>query len=166
MEEVWKDIPNYEGMYQVSNLGRVKSVNYKRTGKEKILKLIENSNKYFRVTLTQKGIGKKFYVHQLVAMVFLNHKVNGKTIVVDHIDYNKKNNCLSNLRLISDRVNSSKTSVKKRSKYVGVHWRNERNKWRSSIVKNNKTFYLGHYKKEYDAFLAYQKKLKEIDAKK
>jgi len=51
--EVFKDIPNYEGLYQVSNLGNIKSLNYRRTGKSRILKLTENSCGYLKVCLSK-----------------------------------------------------------------------------------------------------------------
>jgi hypothetical protein len=89
-EEIWKDIPNYEGCYQVSNLARVKSLarrNGKRVVVEKILRtFLTESRKYISVSLSLNGKLKLFSVHQLVAMAFLNHKPNGNTLVVDHID--------------------------------------------------------------------------------
>lgn len=111
MEE-WRDIPNYEGKYQVSNLGRVKSltriVNFgsqKRTTKGQILKHQKNKKGYKIVFLSRKC----FYVHQLVAIVFLNHTPDGFNTTVDHIDFDKSNNCVSNLRLISHKENSART---------------------------------------------------------
>ena len=57
-KEIWKDIPNYEGMYQVSNLGRVKSLNYNHTGKEGVLKPQSNKDGYYQVLLG-KVVGVK-----------------------------------------------------------------------------------------------------------
>ena len=54
-EEVWKPIKDYEGLYEISNLGRVKSLNYKRTGKEKILKNTVCNDGYLKVGLTKNG---------------------------------------------------------------------------------------------------------------
>ena len=71
IQEIWKDIPGYEGLYQVSNFGRVKSFKNKT---EKILKLSICSHGYYVITIRTY---KKIRVHQLVAMAFLNHKPNG-----------------------------------------------------------------------------------------
>ena len=97
--EIWRDIPGYEGLYQVSNLGNVKSAYLK--GKLKKQRL--NPNGYFGVNLSKDGKGKNANVHSLVAQAFLNHKPCGFKIVVDHIDDNRKNNKLSNLRLTNQR---------------------------------------------------------------
>jgi hypothetical protein len=118
-EEIWKDIPNYEGCYQVSNLARVKSLarrNGKRVVVEKILRtFLTESRKYISVSLSLNGKLKLFSVHQLVAMAFLNHKPNGNTLVVDHIDGDKLNNNLSNLRVITHSQNLTNIKRKKRA---------------------------------------------------
>ena len=159
MEEVFKDIPGYEGIYQVSNLGRVKSF---RFNKEKILKPTVGSHGYYTVGLC-KGKRKTISVHQLVAMTFLNHKPDGTTkVVVDHIDNNPLNNRLYNLQLVTNRENTSKDK-KGSSKYRGVSWAKERNKWISSITINGKKKTLGYFNCELAASDAYQKKLAEIN---
>jgi hypothetical protein len=118
-EEIWKDIPNYEGCYQVSNLARGKSLarrNGKRVVVEKILRtFLTESRKYISVSLSLNGKLKLFSVHQLVAMAFLNHKPNGNTLVVDHIDGDKLNNNLSNLRVITHSQNLTNIKRKKRA---------------------------------------------------
>ena len=86
MNEVWKDIPNYEGIYQVSNLGNVKNVI-----KNKILKFGYSHNGYRIVCLK----GKMFRVHRLVAETFLNNIDN--LPYVNHKDENKENNNVENL---------------------------------------------------------------------
>ena len=70
-EEIWKPIKDYEGLYEVSNLGRVKSLNYRGTGKEKILKNSECNNGYLLIGLVKNGKLKTFYVHRLVAEAFI-----------------------------------------------------------------------------------------------
>ena len=70
--EIWKDIPNYEGKYMVSNIGNVKSLNFKNTKKEKILKTTIAKCGYHYITLCKEGVTKKKYNHQLVAIAFLN----------------------------------------------------------------------------------------------
>ena len=159
MEQIWKDIPDCDGIYQVSNLGNVKSLKF---GKEKILKGCIDSAGYKHVRLCNNNGIKLFKIHSLVAMVFLGHKPDGTTkIVVDHIDNDTLNNNLYNLQLITHRQNRSKEK-RGLSKYVGVCWNKHSKSWKSYITINSKRYCLGYFKNEYDAHLAYQNKLKEI----
>jgi hypothetical protein len=164
--EIWKDIPNYEGHYQVSNFGRVRSLSKKMYKKslinENILRCFDNSKGYLITCLTKNNKKKSFKVHQLVAMAFLNHIPNGLNIIIDHIDNNPLNNTLENLQLITVRENNSKDKNGYTSQYVGVCFDKDRNKWRSVIVINKKQNNLGRFDNEYDAHLAYQKALEEI----
>jgi hypothetical protein len=139
MKEIFKDIPNYEGIYQVSNLGRVKSL---KLNKEKILKLSIDGQGYLKVNLFDEGRRSTKNVHQLVAIVYLNHMPCGSKIVVDHINCDKLNNRLENLQLISQRENLSKDK-KGSSKYTGVSWHKQKSKWQSQIIINGKYKYLG-----------------------
>lgn len=99
MEE-YKDIPNYTGLYQVSNLGNVKSLP-KGDGngnKERLLKqeiIVRNHTNYRRVTLCKDGITKRFQVHRLVAQAFIDNPLNKPQ--VNHLDNNGENNCSTNL---------------------------------------------------------------------
>ena len=154
MEEIWKDVPGYEGMYYVSNLGKVKNKrNVMLTGRI-------NSRGYLRAALNKNGKTKEFRFHQLVAMAFLNHKPCGMERVVDHINRNKLDNRVENLRVISQRENCVKTG--KTSKYMGVHFCNTNKKYiaKTSIKGENK--YIGKFDNEYEAHLAYQSALKNI----
>ena len=101
MEVTWKDIEGYEGLYQVSNTGKVKSLI-----KNIILKT-DISSGYPRVRLTKSDGSKRklIFVHQLVAIAFLNHKIDGYNKVIDHIDENPLNNNVLNLRVVSQRDN-------------------------------------------------------------
>lgn len=101
--EIWKDIQGYEGLYQVSNLGRVKSLNYKRTGKERILKPSNNGQGYLRVKLCKDGNREQPLVHRLVATVFCENP-EGYT-EVNHLDENKQNNMADNLEWCSRQYN-------------------------------------------------------------
>lgn len=168
-EEIWKDIPNYEGIYQVSNLGRVKSLsreNYSGKGikisKEKILKYSISIYGYACYRLSKLNNPKDFRGHQLVAMAFLNHIICGHKIVVDHINDNRLDNRVENLQLITNRENAYRTQGKYSSQYKGVSWCKRGKKWRANIRLNKKSFSLGYFVNEYDAHLAYQNKLKEI----
>lgn len=170
-EEIWKDIPNYEGMYQVSNLGNVKSLNRfsTRNGNTlfitgRLMSKSKSNNGYYTVSLTKSSVKKTFIVHQLVAICFLNHKPCGMKLIIDHINDDKSDNRLENLQIVSARFNACKTQGKYSSKYKGVSSNNKSNKWVSKIRINGKSIYLGCFKNEYDAHLEYQRKLKEISS--
>ena len=91
MDEIWKDIEGYNGLYQVSNAGRIRSIHY---SKSKILKqnIIRN---YYYVSLSKCGLAKKLRVSRLVAKAFIDNSFNKQQ--VNHIDGNKLNNCINNL---------------------------------------------------------------------
>ena len=101
--EIWKPIPNFEGLYEVSNLGRVKALKRKRNCnrgwgwvKEHIMKQTTANSEYYRVPLTNKEHIKKYYlVHRLVAQTFLENSNNLPE--VNHINGNKLDNSISNL---------------------------------------------------------------------
>jgi hypothetical protein len=168
MKEIWKDIPEYEGIYQVSNLGNVKSltriVKHNLGGdkilKERILKLSKTGVGYFNVILCKKGNLKGFAVHKLVAMAFLNHKPCGYNLVVNHKDFNRLNNNVKNLEIITTRENTNQKHLKSESKYTGVH--KDGKKWRSVIWINGKNKHLGRFNNEFDAHLAYENELLKL----
>lgn len=112
MEEIWKDKKDYEGHYQVSNCGRVKSIKF---GKEKILKLIKDKEGYLQVTLCKNNIKKVYKVHRLVAEVFLDNPDNLPQ--VNHKDEDKTNNNVENLEWC-DRLYNVRygTGIERRSK--------------------------------------------------
>lgn len=88
--EIWKDIPEYEGLYQVSNLGRVKSLWFER---EKILKPKETTRRYLRIALFKEGEEKSFPVHRLVMLAF----VGPSNLQVNHKNGIKSDNKLENI---------------------------------------------------------------------
>lgn len=142
--EIYKDIKGYEGIYQVSNLGNVKSLkriiirsdNRTRTIKEK-LKEGTHDKGYKRVSLiNSNGISKSHYVHRLVMQNF----VYESNLFVDHIDGNKKNNCLQNLRYCTNSENLTFRNTDKQfiSKYPYVYLDKTRNEYR--VYKYGKRF--------------------------
>ena len=159
MIEEFIDIQGFEGLYQVSNLGRVKS--FKRN-KEKIKTLCVGTTGYYHTGLIKEGKQYTKKVHQLVSIAFLNHKPCGHKIVVDHIDGNPLNNRLDNLQLISSRENSSKDKKGGSSEYTGVCWDRSRGKWISSIIINGKRKTLGRFTEELEASKAYQNALNAL----
>ena len=168
--EIWKDIIGYEGLYQVSNLGNVKSMPKEwivgigkiRKHNGKILKNLLSANKYYHVKLCKDNKAKAFSVHQLVAIHFLGHIPCGHKLVVDHINDDKLDNRVENLNIVSQRENSHKTQGKYASKYKGVSWCKKSSKWRSRIELNGKSIHLGRFDSEYEAHLKYQKALHNI----
>ena len=94
--EVWKDVVGYEGLYQVSSLGNVKSLNYRCTGKERLLKPTINGREYYYIQLSKDKIKKYFRIHRLVAIAFIPNPDNKPQ--VDHINRNKLDNRVENLR--------------------------------------------------------------------
>lgn len=125
MGEVWRDIKEYEGLYQVSNWGNVRSLNYNKTGKIQILKTIINNSGYTQVGLHKEGIMKLCTIHRLVAEAFIPNP--NQYPIVNHKDYIKSNNTSDNLewcsyeynnnygsrniRLSNSLTNNSKTSI-------------------------------------------------------
>lgn len=103
MIETWKDIPGYEGYYQASNLGNIKSLNYRHTGKECFLKPYQNLKGYLFVELWKNGISKQYQVHRLVWMAFNGPIPEGMQI--NHNDEEKTNNALANLSLMTPSEN-------------------------------------------------------------
>lgn len=108
-EEIWKDIPNYEGLYQISNYGRVKSIprTYKKRkiDKEIIKKLKTMPNGYIRVSLSKNGKTKDYYVHRLVAKAYIPNIDNKPCI--NHKDCNRNNNNANNLEWVTHKENNS-----------------------------------------------------------
>lgn len=110
MKEIWKDIKGFEGLYQISNLGKVKSLSkYKKHSynsiaflKEKILKPLD-INGYQRVILRKDNKSFNKFIHQLVAEMFIDNPKNYKE--VNHKDENKTNNRVDNLEWCSHKYN-------------------------------------------------------------
>lgn len=95
MKEIWKDVNGCNGLYQVSNEGRVKSMNYNHTNNEKILKQCTVNGGYKQVVLFYNSKRKRKMVHRLVAEAFISNPLNLPQ--VNHKDENKENNCVDNL---------------------------------------------------------------------
>lgn len=156
--EIWKDVVGYEGLYQVSNIGRVKSLHQKEG---KILSP-RPCKGYHLVALCFNKKRKDTYIHQLVAIAFLNHKRDGHKLVVDHINDIKSDNRLENLQIITQRENAFKTQGKYTSSYKGVCLDKKRNKWMAKIYLNGKHLFLGRFNTEEEANLCCQNKTKNV----
>jgi len=154
--ENWLTLKDFAN-YQVSTLGRIKNV---KTGR--ILNQYKTHNGYKNVKLYIKSVQYTRYVHQLVAIAFLNHNNNSRKIVIDHINEDKEDNRLENLRILTQRENASRTPKGKTSKHIGVWWYKPRSKWISKIRINGKQKYLGLFNTEEEARDRYLEELKKI----
>ena len=143
MKEIFKKYP-LDNRYQVSNLGNVIGT------RGKLLKPRSENMSYLKVGVA----GKNRTIHQLVAETFLSYERDGTTkTVVDHINGDKLDNNLTNLRIISNRENLSRRGGT--SEYAGVSWVKGGKKWRTDIYLGDRYYYLGLYKTEEEASIAY-----------
>lgn len=146
-KEKWIDIPGYDGIYQISDLGNVKSLKY---NKEIILKPAISGG-YYNVVLSKNNIKKTFKIHQLMAIAFFNHTL-GHKLVIDHKDSNKLNNNINNLSIISHRDNSRKEKNRIKSEkngcelHTGVFKKDKLKKYHILFaIKNSKLNHFGYY---------------------
>jgi len=140
--EIWI---KYQNDYEVSSFGNIKSLKF---GKEKILKPALNNYGYLTVVICNNGMTKTRNVHQLVAECFLNHIPSGHKLVVNHINFNKIDNRVENLEIITARENLNKKHLKSSSQYTGVSWCKTYKKWVSSINIKGKKNTIGRYNTE------------------
>lgn len=102
-KEIFKDICGYENKYQISNFGRIKSLNY-NTKREKILKLSKDKKGYLRIILTKNNIKKSYKVHRLVALHFISNPKDKPQ--VNHKNGKKSENYFKNLEWVTNKENS------------------------------------------------------------
>jgi hypothetical protein len=148
MEENWLPVVGYEGLYEVSDLGRVKGLK-----RGKILKPKLEKNGYARATLHNKG-EKKCSIHRLVLQTFLPIE---DEMDCDHINHIKNDNRLANLRWCS-RSQNIRYKLKKEglsSQYKGVCWAKGNNKWHTKCRLNGKIIHIGYFDDEREAAKAY-----------
>lgn len=150
--EIWKDVIGYEGMYGVSDFGRVMRI---RTGRILKHNLIYG---YPNVALSKNGKMRSKKIHTLVTESFIDSNYRSRKLVVNHKDFNKENNHLSNLEIITQRENSNKKHITSSSKYTGVYFKQD--KWSSQILASGKRIYLGVFESEKEAFQYYEAALK------
>lgn len=121
--EVWRDVDGYDGMYQVSDLGRVRSLKF---GKVRVLRPNKNKDGYLQVALCKDGKQKSFYVHRLVANAFISNDDKYKT-QINHRDECKQNNKVSNLEYCTHKYNST---------YNDLHYRRRHPNYRRNAIKD------------------------------
>jgi HNH endonuclease/AP2 domain len=136
--------------YTISTEGVVTNIKTGRTLKAGVI-----SSGYLNVGLFLNGKMYNKLIHRLVAEAFIPNVDLLRCI--DHIDRNKLNNDLSNLRWASHATNSQNKSIARgsSSQYIGVSWQKKANKWEAHIVINSKKKYLGYYTSEEQAAIAY-----------
>lgn len=149
-KEFWKDIEGYEGLYQISNYGRIRSLKFKNNVCEKNRTIVMKQNLrngYFVINLRKNTKRKSFQVHRLVAQAFIKNPFNYP--VVNHIDYNPQNNNAENLEWCTQKQNvrHSICNMKGKSHNInnpnyGITYRKKQNKYELSIKKK----YYGRYK--------------------
>ena len=165
--EIWKAIPKHKG-YEVSNKGRVRSINRIMLGKDginrkfkgRVLSLANNGRMQASLGNNTKPIrnNNPIRVSILVMMAFKGYLNDDSNLVVDHIDNNRSNDDLDNLQIITQRENLSKNR-NPISGFTGVSKIN--NKWRAQIAINGTKLIIGAFNTPEEASEAYQTKLKE-----
>lgn len=168
-KEVWKDVPEFEGLYQVSSLGKVKSYDRmslhhgtyaKKRGR--VLKH-ENCKGYGRVVLCKGDVKKRISVHRVVAIAFIPNTENAPCI--NHKNGIRNDNRVSNLEWVSYRENNTHRyigSSEKKSKYLGVHWWVDSSNWMALVrLPNKKNIAFHGFKTEEDAYEKYLSVLAE-----
>ena len=119
MREIWKDVVGYEGLYQVSNMGNVRSLKWKNCGYTRNLWLKPHNKGYFQVELVKNKKKKTFVVHRLVSVAFIPNPDN--LPCVNHKDENKQNNCVDNLEWCDYGYNNRYSMNLHPERYAGIH---------------------------------------------
>ena len=153
--EIWKDIKGHIGVYQASNLGRIKSLYRKssngRNLKERLLSQGLNGGGYHMVVLRKAGKSTSKTVHRLIARTFLDNY--SEELEVDHRDRDRLNNLVSNLRMATRKQNSANMgkALNCSSKFKGVCYHKRGRVWEVNIRANKIRKYLGRFKTEIEA---------------
>lgn len=159
IKEIWLDVVGYEGLYMVSNTGKVKSIRTGKVLKPDVCGANEN-NLYETVAFSIKGNRVRFKSHKLVAIAFIPNPSDRK--YVNHKDRNKLNNTVSNLEWVHQRENVTHSMKAKASKYTGVYWHSRDNTWHASITYNGRLIHCGEHQTEQEAAIAYKNKLSAL----
>lgn len=163
-DEIWKDVPDYEGYYQISNLGRVKSLERwvsngasQRKIDEKIRVPVMKENGYLYVILQKAQSKKMFFIHRLVIENF----VGRSKLEIDHLDSIKTNNWVSNLEYVTHRENITRYISKKKSLPIGISRDGDR--FLATIYYKRKATYLGSFKSPEEASRIYNMAVNDLD---
>ena len=151
MEE-WKVLVNYPN-YSVSNFGNIKN-----NKKDKLLSPSIHKSGYLTVQLFKNGIRKSLTLHRIIAEGFLG---DFESKYIDHIDRNKLNNKIDNLRAVTPAISALNRGIWGKSKYKGAYFNEKRGDWRCQIRVNKKCISLGCFKTELEAAIAYNNYIEE-----
>lgn len=132
MNEIWFPVVGYEGLYDVSNIGQVRSLNYNKTGKTKILKPAKHRQGYLFVTLCRNGKQKRFLVHRLVAQAFIPNPDNLPQ--VNHKNEIKDDNRVENLEYCTAKYNNEYSGVIEKARKAA----HSKQSWKIVIEKRKK----------------------------
>jgi NUMOD4 motif len=154
MEEIWKDINGYEGLYQISNLGNA------RSSKSGRILLFDYSNGYLRVRLSKNGKVKTKRVHILVASHFIVNPENFPQ--VNHKDGNKHNNYFTNLEWNTHSMNMRHRFEILENKKRGAYYHHTKKRWLSQIGINHTMIHLGYFDSKEEAQKAFYDKYLEV----
>jgi hypothetical protein len=143
--EIWREIDDYD-YYSVSNFGRIKNNKTRR-----ILKQGKDAYGYYKVNLSKDGVIKRIFVHRLLANAFIFNPENKSC--VDHIDNNRSNNKINNLRWATKRENNQNAQLSKcnTSGVKGVYFNKRAKKWQAQIMIDGILIYLGYFDSIEDA---------------
>lgn len=159
-QEQWKAVEGYEGLYEVSSLGQVRSKARHGT-KGGILKPYADKDGYYFVNLYKDKKKTLYFLHRLVARTFIQNDNQGFKLI-DHINRVRTDNRVSNLRWVDNRLNGINRNINKNntSGKTGVHFNNKDGKWRATIKSFQKTIYGGYFDNLEDA-IAKRKELEK-----
>ncbi len=160
--EIWKEIPEYEGYYEVSNYGNIRTMNRfivnSKGIKSYYVSKYRNPSVYdYRIILLSKnGKVKGFKISRLVALLFVSGR-NLEKNIVNHIDGNKLNDYFKNLEWCTSSQNSIHSFEKgmsiKKNKVSGIFYEKRRNKWASYLYRNNKNIFIGRFNTQEEAII-------------
>ena len=155
MTEEWKDIEGYDGDYQVSSLGRIRSLKF---GKSRILKGRTDSDGYPTLVLCKNERRRSLRIGRLVAQAFLPDW--DEDLQVDHINGVKTEDTVENLRMVTNTENNRSFKTKTpgcTSRFRGVYWRKDSKKWQAIITLAGKQKHLGYFVNEAEAAKTWDK---------
>jgi isocitrate/isopropylmalate dehydrogenase len=164
--EIWKDIPDWEGFYQVSNYGRVRSVTrfapHRKTGFAKrkgvLLKITIDKLGYCKACVTKNNNSKQISVHRAMMSAF----IGVSDLHIDHLNGIKSDNRLENLEYVTNRENTSRYYQSK-GKELPTGVTKRRNNYMAKIVVGGKTWQLGTYRLIQEASDIYQAALADTE---
>ncbi len=159
-EEIWKDIPGYEGLYKASSLGNIKTLKRNRVPEDLVLSPRKDKAGYLMVNLYKDKKQKSYRIHRLIVSAFEGLK---EGMVIDHINNIKADNRFCNLQQTTNRHNCSKDRVNKTSKYTGVSWDKSRGRWKAFIQSKGEIHCLGSFILETEAYSFYENALYQLE---